>query len=67
MMPGLDGEATAPVYIRSGAAGATLPIVLLSAATSLPAWAAEVDVLGLIGKPFNPLELPDRMRELLGW
>lgn len=66
MMPDVDGEATARL-IRANGDLRELPIVLLSAATQLPAWAEELGVLGLVAKPFDPIGLPDQVRAELGW
>lgn len=66
MMPGLDGEATARA-IRAQAATRDVPIVLMSAATDIPAWAGELRIAGLVAKPFDPTTLADDVRACLGW
>lgn len=66
MMPDLDGEATARL-IRGHAETCDIPIVLMSAATEPPSWAAGVGVLGLVAKPFRPATLPDQLRAQLHW
>lgn len=66
MMPGVDGEATARA-LRAHAETREVPIVLMSAATELPDWAAELGVRGLVGKPFDPMQLAAEVRAHLGW
>lgn len=66
MMPELDGEATARL-IRRHEETRDIPIVLMSAATDAPTWAEEIGVMGLVAKPFNPIELPGQLRAKLHW
>lgn len=66
MMPELDGEATARA-IRAHSETRDTPIVLMSAATQLPEWAAELGVRGLVAKPFDPMTLADAVRGHLNW
>ena len=66
MMPGMDGVATLRA-LRADAATAGIPIVFLTA----KAMTSEVDRLrglgarGVLIKPFDPMALPGRLRELL--
>jgi CheY-like chemotaxis protein len=65
MMPGLDGEGTARL-LRTNAATADVPVVLLTASTHRPAWADELGVVGVIAKPFDPTTLAAELDRLLG-
>jgi two-component system, OmpR family, response regulator len=67
MMPGMDGPQTfAELQARPGAA--TIPVIFITARTQ----AADVRRLlalgakGVIAKPFDPLQLADEVRRLLG-
>ena len=68
MIPGMDGPATLAA-IRATPAVAEVPVVFLTASVveadmerlhSLP-------VSGVLGKPFDPMQLPTLLSELLGW
>lgn len=68
MMPGMDGPATLAA-IRATPSVAEVPVVFLTASVveadmerlhSLP-------VSGVLGKPFDPMQLPTLLSELLGW
>ena len=68
MMPGLDGPTTA-ARLRADAATRDIPVILLTAKTHGPvreSW-VELGVVGLIAKPFDPMQLPTRVAGLLGW
>ena len=66
MMPGMDGIETL-ARLRAESAGAPPPVVFLTAD------AREADVsrylalgaVGVIAKPFDPMDLPERIRELV--
>ena len=67
VMPGLDGPATL-AELRRRPATAGVPVLFLTG-TSEPEALARLLALGargVIGKPFNPLTLAGRVRELLG-
>lgn len=68
MMPGTDGPA---VYrmLQSDARTADIPVVMLTARVDRAdreAWLA-MGVRGVLAKPFDPLQLPAQLREVLGW
>lgn len=68
MMPGLDGP-TMFARLRAEPATAGIPVVLLTAKarpSDHEQW-AEDGVAGIVVKPFDPMALPDRVTELLGW
>jgi CheY-like chemotaxis protein len=68
MMPSMDGPTT---YARLQADARTrdVPVVLLTAKVQ-PAerrrW-EQLGVAGVLAKPFDPLELPGQVADLLGW
>ena len=68
MMPGLDGPGTLS-RLRDDALTCDIPVVFLTA----KARPAERDrlmalgVAGVLGKPFDPMELPHQIAALLGW
>jgi CheY-like chemotaxis protein len=68
MMPGLDGPET---FERLQAQPATraVPVVLLTAKLQMrerQRW-QDLGVVGVLGKPFDPLRLPTDVAALLGW
>jgi DNA-binding response OmpR family regulator len=68
MMPDLDGPATLAELRTDDVVGAT-PVIFLTAkvqATERTRF-AELDVAGLIAKPFDPMTLHERVAELFGW
>lgn len=68
MMPGMDGPATV-AGLRADRATSAIPIVLLTAkvhGSERGSW-SDLDVAGLIAKPFDPMQLPTQVAELLGW
>lgn len=68
MMPGMDGLDVVH-RLRGDVRTASLPVVLLTAKATTgqePEW-RDVDVSGVIAKPFDPMALAGRVRELLGW
>lgn len=65
MMPGLDGPSTLKA-IRAQAALATIPVVFLTAKLQpdeVASWTA-LGALAVIGKPFDPLALPEQLHQL---
>lgn len=67
-MPELDGRGTLTA-LRADARTSGLPVVFLTAATD-PALRAELIALGaeeVLAKPFDPLALPDRIADAVGW
>jgi CheY-like chemotaxis protein len=68
MMPGLDGPATLAALRADGAIGAT-PVIFLTAKVQASERTrfAELDVAGLIAKPFDPMTLHTQIAELFGW
>ena len=67
MMPGLDGPATLSA-LRSNPATAEIPVVFLTA----KAMASEIERLlglgarGVLTKPFDPMSLPQELKNCLG-
>ncbi len=65
VMPGMDGLATLHA-LKASAETAAIPVVVLSGALGVET--GPLLVLGAVGvleKPFDPTELPARLRELL--
>jgi CheY-like chemotaxis protein len=68
MMPGMDGPTTL-LAIRDDPAMRDLPVVFLTAGVV----EADVDrlrdlpVAGILNKPFDPMQLPRQLAEILGW
>jgi CheY-like chemotaxis protein len=67
MMPGMDGRATLE-QLRARPETAAIPVVLLTAKVhpSDHGRFSELPVQGTIAKPFDPLELPRRLDDLIG-
>jgi len=67
MMPGLDGPATLQC-IREGAINAAVPIAFITAKVQREevAHLRSLGAVDVIEKPFDPLALPQRIRELFG-
>lgn len=65
MMPGMDGW-TFRAAQRADARLATIPVVLLSASTSLARNARDLDVAAWLGKPLRMEELLALLRSLAG-
>lgn len=64
MMPDLDGPATLN-RLRADAGTREVPVILLTAkATHDGDWP---EAAGVLAKPFDPMRLPARIAELLGW
>lgn len=69
MMPGLDGPATL-ARLRSQGSDQNVPVILLSAKIQQrrdDQQLTGLGVAGVIGKPFDPVTLPDRICSILGW
>ena len=68
MMPGMDGPTTLEA-IRDDPATRDLPVVFLTAGVV----DADMDrlralsVAGILNKPFDPLQLPQQLGDILGW
>jgi len=68
MMPTMDGPTTF-ARLQADARTRNVPVVLLTAKVQ-PAERRRWDRLGVAGvlaKPFDPLELPGQIADLLGW
>lgn len=68
MMPGMDGPTTL-AHLRADPGTRDLPVILLTAKLR-PGERRELDdldVAGVIGKPFDPMTLADKVSEILGW
>lgn len=68
MMPGVDGPTTVAIF-RDDPATRDIPIVFLTAklqAGDRRDW-ADLDLAGVIAKPFDPMTLADDISRLLGW
>ncbi|HEU0014886.1 MAG TPA: response regulator [Longimicrobium sp.] len=68
MMPGMDGP-TAVRRLREDPATADIPVVLLTAKTQAADRRRfdELGVAGVLGKPFDPMELAAQVAGALGW
>ena len=68
MMPELDGPATLAELRQDDTVGTT-PVIFLTAKVQAAERTrfAELDVAGLIAKPFDPMKLSEQMAELFGW
>lgn len=66
MMPDMDGPSFVGA-LRQRPNGAQLPVVFMTANVQVQELARyyEVGVLGVIAKPFDPLELPGRLNEIV--
>ena len=67
MRPGMDGPSTV-ARLRANPVTAHIPIIFLTAKVrSTPdAW-PELELAGVIPKPFDPMTLPTQISVLLGW
>ena len=68
MMPGMDGP-TLLTHLRTDPTTTDIPIIFLTAkiqAGDRRDW-EELDVAGIIAKPFDPMTLPGEIARLLGW
>jgi CheY-like chemotaxis protein len=68
MMPGMDGPATARA-LKAAPETAKIPIILLTAKVQAADRRRfdDLDVAGILAKPFDPMSLADQVREALGW
>lgn len=68
MMPGLDGPGTVEL-LRADDRTRHIPIVLLTAKaqTAERQRLAQLDVQGVMAKPFDPISLPEQLAVTLGW
>jgi CheY-like chemotaxis protein len=68
MMPGMDGPATLTALRADDAVGTT-PVIFLTAKVqaSERTGFAEMDIAGLIAKPFDPMKLASQITDLFGW
>jgi len=68
MMPGMDGPATLG-ELRGDPEVGTTPVIFLTAKVQAAERTrfAEMDVAGLIAKPFDPMKLAGQIAELFGW
>ncbi len=68
MMPGMDGLAFVRA-LRAQPMGASIPVVLLTAKVNLnqSTIERELDVKGIIAKPFDALLLSEQVANFLGW
>ncbi|GGD65157.1 response regulator [Erythrobacter arachoides] len=66
MMPGMDGPELL-THIRADARFAALPVVFVTARAQRSELQnfATMDAVGVIAKPFDPMTLADRVRELV--
>jgi CheY-like chemotaxis protein len=68
MMPDMDGPTTFG-HLRADAATSDIPVILLTAKVQVgdrQAW-SDIDVAGVIPKPFDPMTLHSEVAALLGW
>lgn len=68
MMPGMDGPTTLS-RLRADPTTKEIPVILLTAKLR-PGERRELDDLeinGIIGKPFDPMALASQVSDLLGW
>lgn len=68
MMPGMDGFAFLKA-LRTQPEGVLIPVVLLTAKTNLTqaSQSVDLDVKGIIPKPFDPFLLSEQCASFLGW
>ena len=68
MMPVMDGRATF-LALQQDETTRDIPVILLTAKLGIGGhqpW-DDLEVAGVISKPFNPVLLPTEISELLGW
>jgi CheY-like chemotaxis protein len=66
-MPGMDGPATFQA-LRGDLPTRHIPVVLLTANPQADErYRIELQLSGIIAKPFNPYALPERLAGILGW
>lgn len=66
MMPEWDGKETLR-QLKANRSTATIPVILMTAKTqsAIAPELAELDLAGVITKPFRPLELPEQISQIL--
>ena len=66
MMPGMDGITTLG-HLRENPATASIPVIFMTAKVQTHELQSYVDlgVQGVITKPFDPMTLPDEIKEIL--
>jgi CheY-like chemotaxis protein len=68
MMPDLDGLAVLE-RLRANPSTQNIPVILLTAKlqSDYQNEYAQLDIAGVLAKPFNPMELASQVATLLGW
>jgi two-component system alkaline phosphatase synthesis response regulator PhoP len=68
MMPDMDGPTTYR-HLRADDRTKTIPVILLTAKAQAAerAQLADLGVTGVITKPFDPVQLPEQIKQILGW
>lgn len=68
MMPALDGPSTAAL-LREDPRTRDLPVIFLTAKSTVADEGLEAvpNLVGVIGKPFDPMSLADEINRLVGW
>jgi CheY-like chemotaxis protein len=67
MMPEMDGF-TFLKHIKSDPTTRDIPVLMITAKLDLATHAGgNLDIVGAIAKPFDPLTLPDQIAQYLGW
>ncbi|MEM7761107.1 MAG: response regulator [Cyanobacteria bacterium P01_A01_bin.40] len=66
MMPEWDGKETLK-RLKSNPATVTIPVILMTAKTqsAITSELLDLDLAGVITKPFRPLELPEQINQIL--
>ncbi len=66
MMPEWDGKETLK-HLKTDSQTATIPVILMTAKTqsAIASELTELDLAGVITKPFRPLELPEQIERIL--
>jgi CheY-like chemotaxis protein len=66
MMPEWDGKETLK-HLKANQSTAAIPVILMTAKTqsAIAPELAELDLAGVITKPFRPLELPEQIAQIL--
>ena len=66
MMPGWDGKETLK-QLKANLNTTKIPVILMTAKTqsAIPAELTQLNLAGIITKPFRPLELPDQITDIL--
>jgi CheY-like chemotaxis protein len=68
MMPEMDGPTTYR-HLRADDRTKAIPVILLTAKAQAAERAKLTDlgVTGVITKPFDPVQLPEQIKQILGW